>query len=272
MSAVLSPREGGVSWREAGSGPGVVCLHASSSSSSQWRGLMQALAPDYHVLAPDSYGAGDSPDWPSTRAITLADEAALIEPVLRRAGERVTLVGHSYGAGIALTVALANPGRVRAMVLYEPTLFSLIDQSSPAAEEMRRAVAGICAALDSAQHELAAARFVDYWSGAGAWLQTPVHRRPAIMKTVEYVPHWASALFDHPAPLEAFGRLEIPILYLTGSRSPAPARAVARALLGVLPCVGHVDFESLGHMGPVTHADVVNEVIREFLDRGKAAL
>ncbi|RYF71255.1 MAG: alpha/beta fold hydrolase, partial [Comamonadaceae bacterium] len=72
--------------REAGTGPGVVCLHANASSSAQWRGLMERLAPSFRVLAPDAYGAGKSPEWPSDRFIMLADEVALIEPVLARAG------------------------------------------------------------------------------------------------------------------------------------------------------------------------------------------
>lgn len=38
--------------REAGSGHGVVCMHSNASSSSQWRGLMDLLAPRYRVLAP----------------------------------------------------------------------------------------------------------------------------------------------------------------------------------------------------------------------------
>ena len=48
-------------------------------------------------------------------------------PVLTRAGSPLALVGHSYGAAVALIAALATPGRVRAMALYEPTLFALLD-------------------------------------------------------------------------------------------------------------------------------------------------
>ena len=40
--------------REAGTGRGVVCLHANASTSAQWRGLMERLAPRFHVLAVDS--------------------------------------------------------------------------------------------------------------------------------------------------------------------------------------------------------------------------
>ena len=45
-------------FREAGEGPGVICLHSNASSSGQWRGLMDLLAPNFRVLAADSYGAG----------------------------------------------------------------------------------------------------------------------------------------------------------------------------------------------------------------------
>src|SRR5579871_6538076 len=118
-------------FREAGTGPGVVCIHSNASSSGQWRGLMDLLAPKFHVFAPDSYGSGKSPDWPSDRVIRLLDEVALIEPVLARAGSPMALVGHSYGAAVALIAALANPARVRAMALYEPTLFALLDAEVP---------------------------------------------------------------------------------------------------------------------------------------------
>ena len=68
--------------REAGSGPGVVCLHSNASSSAQWRGLIDLLSTDHHVLAPDLYGAGRSVDWHSNREIALRDEVSFIEPVL----------------------------------------------------------------------------------------------------------------------------------------------------------------------------------------------
>src|SRR5688572_14337283 len=96
---VISIRSGmsqGPFFREAGSGPGVVCLHSNASTCGQWRGLMEALAPRCHVLAADSYGAGKSPPWPTDRQVVLRDEVALLEPVFARAGDPFALVGHSY--------------------------------------------------------------------------------------------------------------------------------------------------------------------------------
>jgi len=122
-------------FREAGTGPGVVCLHSNASTSGQWRGLMDLLAPRFRVFAPDSYDAGKSPHWPSDRVIHLRDEVGLIEPVLTRAGSPLALVGHSYGAAVALIAALIDRSRVRAMALYEPTLFALLGAEVPAPNE-----------------------------------------------------------------------------------------------------------------------------------------
>ena len=111
-----------VSFREAGSGPGVVCLHSNASSSGQWRSLMDQLAPKFHVLAADSYAAGKSP--PRPKDTMLRDEVALLEPVFARAGDPFALVGHSYGGAIALVAAAMNPKRVRALALFMSRRFS----------------------------------------------------------------------------------------------------------------------------------------------------
>jgi pimeloyl-ACP methyl ester carboxylesterase len=127
-------------------------MHSNASTSGQWRALIDRLAPQFHVFAPDSYGAGKSPQWTSDRVISLRNEVELIEPVLSRAGSPLALIGHSYGAAVAFVTALANPRRVHAMALYEPTLFSLIDAQTPApneAEGIRNAVADASVGLDA---------------------------------------------------------------------------------------------------------------------------
>ena len=76
--------------REAGAGDPVICLHASASSSAQWRPLIDRLAGRFRVLAVDLYGAGRSPAWPDARPLTLADEVALVEPVVAATGRAST--------------------------------------------------------------------------------------------------------------------------------------------------------------------------------------
>jgi pimeloyl-ACP methyl ester carboxylesterase len=257
-------------FREAGTGAGVVCIHSNASTSAQWRGLMDLLAPRFRVFAPDSYDAGKSPHWPSDRVIHLRDEVGLVEPVLTRAGSPLALVGHSYGAAIALIAALADPGRVRAMALYEPTLFALLDAERPQPNEadgIRTAVAEAGVALDAGNQDAAAERFIDYWTGPGTWTRIPEQRKLPIAASVTNVRRWGHALFTEPTPLKAFRSLDVPVLYMVGKRSTPSAHGVARLLVKTLPQVEVVEFENLGHMGPVTHPDLVNEAIAQFLER-----
>jgi pimeloyl-ACP methyl ester carboxylesterase len=256
--------------REAGSGPGVVCVHSNASTSGQWRGLMERLAPGYRVLAPDSYGSGKTADWHSDSVIRLRDEVDLIEPVLAAAGSPLALVGHSYGAAVALMAAAANPRRVRALALYEPTLFALIDAEGPspnAADGIKQAVADAVSALERGDDDAAAGHFIDYWMGAGSWQNTPDARKPPIAASVRNIRRWAHALTAEPTPLAAFRALDIPVLYMVGKRSTASAHGVARILTRALPQVDVMEFDKLGHMGPITHPDVVNDAIARFLDR-----
>ena len=255
-------------FREAGSGPGVVCLHSNASSSVQWRGLIDLLSTDHHVLAPDLYGAGRSEDWHSNREISLRDEVNFIEPVLARAGESFSLVGHSYGGAVALMAALASPNRVRSLVLYEPTLFSLVENQSPPVGNVRgiqEAVRLASAALDAGDPEAAAEYFIDFWMGKGTWKATPAARRGPIAESVVNVRRWGHALFTEPTPSCAFAALEMPILYMVGKESPESARAVARALSPTLANVRVVEVQGWGHMAPITHAEAVNAQITAFV-------
>jgi pimeloyl-ACP methyl ester carboxylesterase len=231
---------------------------------------MDMLAPKFRVLAPDSYGSGKSPDWPSDRVIALRDEAGLIEPVLERAGSPLALVGHSYGAAVALVAALSNPGRVRAMALYEPTLFALLDAEKPPPNEadgIRSVVAEAGPALAAGNLNAAARCFIDYWMGEGSWERTPAERKAPIAESMRNMRRWGHALFTESTPLAAFRSLDVPVLYMVGKRSTASARGVARLLTKALPRVELVEFEGLGHMGPITHPERVNEVIARFLER-----
>lgn len=260
--------------REAGTGPAVVCLHANSSSSAQWRLLTERLLPHHRVLAPDSHGAGKGPAWPAGRALTLADEVQWLEPVFAAAGTPFSLVGHSYGAAVALMAAVKEPQRVRALLLYERTLFALVDAACPRPNEAdgrRAAVERAHTALVAGDRAAAAEHFIDFWTGPGAWRATPEARRGAIEAAIVNVNGWGRALFGEPTPLAAFSALRMPVLLMVGRDSPVSARAVARLLEQAMPNLETIEFDDVGHMGPVTHPELVNAAIVDFLRRYRAA-
>jgi pimeloyl-ACP methyl ester carboxylesterase len=198
---------------------------------------------------------------------------ALLRPVLAAAGERFHLVGHSYGGAVALAAALAEPERVASLVLFEPVLFSLLiaeDPAQPAAREILAVRDDTVAALERGDPQASGARFVDYWMGPGTWAALPAPRREGLALAMGTVRAEWEAAFREPAPLSAFGTLEMPVLYLTGSESPASAHGVARLLAKALPRVTTIEIEGVGHMGPVTHPDRVNELIERHLEETTA--
>jgi len=92
----------------------------------------------------------------------------------------------------------------------------------------------------------------------------------ASAEAVRNIQGWKDALFDEPTPPQAFGALDVPVLLMVGSKSPLSSRAVARRLARLLPRAELAELEGLGHMGPITHPEVVNERIRGFLERHAA--
>src|SRR5262245_20234813 len=175
--------------REAGSGDPVVCIHASASSSAQWRQLTDRLADRFRLIAVDLYGAGRSPGWSESRPLTLADEVALLEPVIAATGRRVHVVGHSYGGAVALKLGLMHPDWLASLVLFEPVLFALLmaRDPEPAAHEIIAVRSDTCAAVDRGDFDAAGARFVDYWMGTGAWASMPDTRRRTVAAAMEHV-------------------------------------------------------------------------------------
>jgi pimeloyl-ACP methyl ester carboxylesterase len=126
-------------------------------------------------------------------------------------------------------------------------------------------------ALAANDRDTAARCFIDFWMGEGAWARTPDARKDAIREAIVNVSRWARALLGETTPLSAFAALRIPVLYMTGSRSPASSLGVARLLGRTLPDVQLIEFDGLGHMGPVTHPELVNEAIDGFLEKTRRA-
>lgn len=260
--------------REAGSsaaGPTVLCLHSNASSSGQWRSLMELLAPRFRVLAPDQLGAGRSPPWPPGKGSgdgRLDDEVALLAPVLDRMPGRFHLVGHSYGGALAMRLALSQPGRVLSLVMFEPTLFALLEQQQPggaAAAGIARAAGAAAQAVALGDLDSAGRVFIDYWMGDGTWQAMPAERRSSTADAMRPIGTWAQALFAETATLNDIARLPMPVMLMGGSRSQASAREVLRLLRQALPQARAVTLPDVGHMGPVTHAEAVNREIEAFL-------
>jgi pimeloyl-ACP methyl ester carboxylesterase len=177
------------------------------------------------------------------------------------------LVGHSYGAHISLKIALDNPDQVASLTLYEPTAFYFLEPGEPARLEIETIRDETKRLLEAGEKEKAAERFMDYWIGPGAWLATTESARAKIAKSIGKIRFEWGTGFDPECSSQQIQALSMPILLLTGARTNSPTRGVVAVLRKLLPRAEFVELDSLGHMGPVTHPDVVNGEIVGFINR-----
>ena len=252
--------------RQIGSGPAVVCLHSSGSSSAQWKGLIARLAREHRVIAPDFLGHGRSPAPAFAAGTVLAQDAAQVASVAAAHG-RVDLVGHSYGAAVALYVATAHPALVRSLVLYEPVVFGAL-KIGGAHDSLWQEITqvGRTIVLHARMRRLLAAAkcFVDYWSGAGSWLAMGAARQSTVALRMAAVAEHFTAILEWQ-PLQALRDLQAPVLLMHGERTRRVTRAITARLADVLPQAVQVRIRSAGHMGPVTHADSFDDAVLRFL-------
>lgn len=252
-----------------GDGPTVVLLHSSGSSLKQWDTLVSQLQSRFRLQAVDFHGHGATPAWPGERALRLEDDAALVAPLLSAAPGGVHLVGHSYGGAIALKLAQMHPQRVNSVAVYEPVLFRLLfdyNARHAPAREVIAAAARIHTGLLIGRIDRAAQHFVDYWSGEGTWEAMPLARRQTVIARMPaLVPHFR-ALFNDTQARADLGRLQMPILSLTGARTKASTRRIGELLRLAMPDATHEMLAGMGHMGPVTHAGAVAARLAGWLD------
>jgi len=105
-----------VGYRMAGEGPTILLIHGIAGSSTTWRAVMPALAEHYTVVAPDLLGHGHSAK--PRGDYSLGAYASGIRDLLAVLGhERVTLVGHSLGGGVAMQFAYQFPEWAQRLVL-----------------------------------------------------------------------------------------------------------------------------------------------------------
>jgi pimeloyl-ACP methyl ester carboxylesterase len=107
-----------IGYRRAGEGPVLLLLHGIAGSSQTWIPAMELLQADYTVVAPDFLGHGHSAKPGGD--YSLGNFANLMRDLLVVLGiERVTVIGQSFGGGVAMQFAYQFPDRCERLVLVD---------------------------------------------------------------------------------------------------------------------------------------------------------
>lgn len=268
-----------------GAGIPVVLLHGLASTCRIWDLVAPILARDFAVIAVDQRGHGDSgkPEQGYEFANVSADVAALLDG---RGIVRPIVVGHSWGADVALELAVAWPGLLQGIVFVDG---GSIDASAR------------YPSLDDALVQMAPpdfrgvtpAQFLDRVRSGGQWAKLiDQHGPPAeeiILANFETLDdgtlraklsrdnhlHIIRALWEHH-PRELYPRVTCPALMMPARQRNNPdnyERTLARSesfatAEGLLPRSKTVWLEDSIHDVPVQRPELVAATIRDHINAG----
>jgi pimeloyl-ACP methyl ester carboxylesterase len=253
-------------WMRFGTGPRpALLLHCSLAHCSVWQGLARELAADFQMTAFDLPGHGRSADWDG-----ISDYQSLSTQI---AGNFITdpidVIGHSFGATVALRLAVEQPEKVRSLILIEPVVFAVAGQDVPArlvvAQPYRNALQ---AALDKGDYLAATRALVEVWGDGTQWEALPETQQHAMAQRIHIVAATEDALYNEASGMLVSGaleRLEQPVLLLNGAQSEAVIPIINAGLVARLKRAKNVRIEGASHMLPMTHPALCGAEIKTFL-------
>jgi pimeloyl-ACP methyl ester carboxylesterase len=259
-AAVLERPGARLAYEVTGEGPAVVLIHGFGLDMRMWDPQVGPLAARFRVVRYDCRGFGASgpldPAVPYTHA---GDLVALLDHL--DIGDAV-LAGLSFGGGVALQTALADPGRIRGLALLDAVLDGVPwdPESARALDEVARRV-----------------RTGGVLAGRDAWLAHPLfataRERPdlaaALAAMVAGYPgqHW---LGQDPhrqgrPPIDVLEGVTVPTLVAVGQRDVPGFREMSAVLGRRIPGAAYHVVPDVGHMVNMEQPAAINDLLISFL-------
>ncbi|MCW2672249.1 MAG: alpha/beta hydrolase fold protein [Frankiales bacterium] len=267
-----------VRYAQAGNaGPVVVLVHGIASRAAQWQHVMTVLGDRYRVLAPDLLGHGLSAK--PRGDYSLGAQACGVRDLLATLGhDRVSLVGHSLGGGIAMQFAYQFPERVERLALIssgglgrEVSVF-LRAATLPGSELVLPLLAGSWVRATGRRLDRAVGRYVpaglhEALVGFGSLGDAPT--RSAFVHTARSVIDIGGQRVDGRDRLYLAEYL--PLLVVWGARDAILPVAHGRALAAQLPSARYVEFPGCGHFPHLAEPRRLADVLDDWLATTVAA-
>ena len=260
-----------VGYLDAGSGPAVILVHSAASNYKQWRKLIEDYGDAYRFLALNLFGYGNTSLWPDNKVQSMEDQVALVSSVCELVDESVFLVGHSFGASVAAWTAKDLGEKIRALVLLEANPFTLLEKENNHGgyDEILLLREVIKSEGEKGNWLLVAEYFVNYWLGDGMWEKLPEDRREVFCAALPNNYHEWDSIMGMPADESSWLSIDANTLYMRSRQTVNSIRGIYEVLQGIRPDWEFLTIEDGGHMAPMTHPDIVNPHIIDFLQRNR---
>lgn len=251
--------------------PPMLCMHGSAAHAHWYDYVAPGFTNDYHVLAPDQRGHGDS-DWDRSASPQYhydryaADIHALTEKLDLR---DFILVGHSMGGLVSTVYASTYPGRAKAFIMIDSSLNMPSDRiasmnavgsregSSYASQAEFLAAYKIRPSGSSATPDMV--RHLALHSGRqfedGRWRNKVDRNVYALRVGKNLIPHWAN--------------IKIPALLLKGDRSSRISPEIIASVKALAPQVEVAEVAGCDHHVTLDNPQGFIQVAKKFLNKIK---
>lgn len=238
---------------DQGEGSPVVLIHGFASSIENWTAVMPALVADGHrVIAMDLHGFGWTDRAPGD--YSSESQARLVLALMDRLDiERADIVGHSYGGGVTLQIALLEPTRVDQIALYDAWVYN--DQL-PAFFHVARAD-GVGEAMFAAWYgERSEDRMaLAFYDQRFVTMELIDAVEASLRRPGTYAAALAAVRGMHYERIETrYGEITQPTLLLWGREDHVTTLDVGERLVRTLPGARLVVYPGCGHFPMIEHA------------------
>ena len=269
---------------EKGSGETVLFVHGSNSDFRTWHAQQEEFSKDFHTINYSrryhypNEGISEGVDY--SMAEHLDDLQLLIQSV---ANQPIHLIGHSYGAFLALLLAMRQPELIHSLVLAEPPIVTLFISIPPQPQQIlkllitrpRTALALIRFATTGLNPATAAAEREDmdaalrYFGGAVLGTETFNNlsvERLAQARTNLFKTEITGSGFL-PVDAETVQHVQVPTLLVNGADSPALFHRLIDHLHELLPHAERIIIPDASHISHEDNPIAYNQAVLSFIPK-----
>jgi pimeloyl-ACP methyl ester carboxylesterase len=243
---------------DEGMGRAILVIHGGMGGSASWVRVTDRLRDRFRTVRP--HRRQYRLDVP--RKVTMADEVAEVREIVATL-DRPLIVGHSSGAVLALEALAADPQLYDGAVLYEPPLVLDEPLGGPKLIPARQAIAD---GKGGTAFGIFLRDVVGFNPILTRLIAFAVNRKPELLGTVERQLDDNDAIDELGNRLDAYAKIEVPVLLLAGSKSPRHLGERLDALQRVLPRSRRLTMHGQGHNAERTAPDRVAQAIARHLD------
>jgi pimeloyl-ACP methyl ester carboxylesterase len=249
-----------------------VLVPGSCSTGAAWRPVMSAWNGRFRCVTTSLLGYGGSAERRSTGDASIVYEAEMLESVIRKAGGRVHLVGHSFGGLVSLAVALRKRVPLVSLVIVEAPAAELLQGCGEVEHyrAFRQMTDAYFAGFASGNVE-AIAGMIDFYGGAGTFASWPARvRRYAVETTPVNILDWASA-FGFPLSPAILADIDLPVFVARGGASHDAVRRANALLSESMNDAVLATIDGAAHFMIATHARELADLIADHVHRVEIA-